>query len=184
MRRFAACLLLLIAPVALRATVILPIEFRELVTTSQVIVHGRVTDIRSAYVDGRTSIQTFVTIAADDYLKGDLGEYVTFFVPGGQIGPYRTVFVGAPEFREGDALVLFLKSSGSPVPYIVGLSQGAYRVVVDQRGRHMVTTPVVMSRQEGATERVVRGDPARQPITIEAFRGVVRDVIAAQGAGR
>ena len=73
MRRFAACLLLLIAPVALRATVILPIEFRELVTTSQVIVHGRVTDIRSAYVDRRTSIQTFVTIAGDDLIYVESG---------------------------------------------------------------------------------------------------------------
>jgi hypothetical protein len=184
MRRFAVSALFVILSVAAQATVLLPIEFRELVATAPVIVHGHVVDVRSEFVDGRRAVETFVTIEASDYLKGNLGDHVTIRVPGGQLGRYRTVFVGAPEFREGDELVLFLKSSGSPVPYIVGLSQGAYRVVVDQRGRHMVTTPVVMSRQEGATERVVRGDPARQPITIEAFRGVIRDVIAAQGAGR
>ncbi len=177
MRRLAACLLLLIAPVALRATVILPIEFRELVTTSQVIVHGHVTDIRSAYVDGRTSIQTFVTIAADDYLKGDLGEYVTFFVPGGQIGQYRTVFVGAPEFHEGDEVVLFLRRNGSGLPFVAGLSQGVYRVVPDSSGQPIVTTPVVMAKGIADREPIVRGDPARRPLPLDEFRSAVRQVL-------
>jgi hypothetical protein len=184
MRRFAASALFVILPVVLRATVLLPIEFRELVAAAPVIVHGRVADVHSEFVDGRRAVETFVTIEAADYLKGDLGDRVTIRVPGGQLGRYRTVFVGAPEFREGDELVLFLKSTGSPLPYIVGLSQGAYRVVPDARGRRMVTTPIVMNRQEGATERVVRGDPARRPITIDAFRQVVRQVMASQGAGQ
>ena len=38
------------------------------------IVHGRVVDVRAGWVDGRRSVDTFVTIAADDYLKGNLGE--------------------------------------------------------------------------------------------------------------
>jgi len=185
MRRFAVSALLVILSVAAQATVLVPIEFRELVAAAPVIVHGRVVDVRSEFVEGRRAVETFVTIEASDYLKGDLGDHLTIRVPGGQLGRYRTIFVGAPEFRDGDELVLFLKSSGSPLPYIVGLSQGAYRVVADARsGRRMVTTPIVMSRQEGATERVVRGDPARKPITIDAFREVVRQVMASQGAGQ
>ena len=70
---------------------------------------------------------------AAEYLKGNLGEHVTVRVPGGQIGRYRTVFVGAPEFREGDEVVLFLKQAGRSDPYIIGLSQGAFRVVPDAR---------------------------------------------------
>jgi hypothetical protein len=184
MRRFALIALLLIIPIALPATVIVPIEFRELVVTTAVIVHGRVTDVRSAFVDGRRSVETFVTVAADEYLKGDLGEHITFRVPGGEIGRYRTVFVGAPGFTRGDEVVLFLRTQRGALPFIVGLSQGAYRVVADrQSGRRMVTAPIVMSNGGLEAEAIVRGSPTRRPLPIERFRDVVRDVLA-QGAAR
>jgi hypothetical protein len=168
----------------LRATVIVPVEFRELVTIAPVIVHGRVVDVRSDWVDGRRSVETFVTVEAAEYLKGNLGERLTFKVPGGRLGRYRTVFVGAPEFQDGDEVILFLKSSGPSYPYIIGLSQGAFRVVADARsGRRMVTTPIVMAKGAGDPEPVVRGDVTRKPLAIEAFRDAVRLVLA-QGAGQ
>lgn len=176
--------LLLAAPLASTATVIVPIEFRELVTTSPVIVHGRVTDVRSAFVDGRRSVDTFVTVAAEEYLKGDLGEYVTFQVPGGELGRYRTIFVGAPAFRVGEEVVLFLKTSSGRVPVIAGLNQGAYRVIEDaQTGTRVVTSPVVMAVEGAAPERVVRGAAARRPMALDTFRGVVREALA-KGAAK
>ena len=184
MRRFLACALLASLSVGLHATVILPIEFRELVTIAPVIVHGRVVDVRTEWVDGRRAIETFVTVQADEYLKGNLGETLTVRVPGGQMGRYRTVFVGAPEFRDGDEVVLFLKLAGPSYPYIIGLSQGAFRVVPDARtGRRMVTTPIVMGTGGDERERIVRGDVTRRPLAIEAFRDAVRQVMG-KGAGR
>ena len=106
---------------------IVPIEFRELVTSAPVIVHGRVTDVRSAFVDGRRAVETYVTLEALDYLKGDLGTHVTFRVPGGQVGRYRTIFVGAPQFQEGNEVVLFLKAERASLPSVIGLNQGAFR---------------------------------------------------------
>src|SRR4029453_5109884 len=123
MRRIALSLVLLFVTLPLHATVILPIEFRELVATAPVIVHGQVVDVRAGWADGRRSVETFVTIAATEYLKGDLGERMRFRIPGGQLGSYRTIFVGAPEFSEGDEVVLFLQYSGASYPYIIGLSQ-------------------------------------------------------------
>jgi hypothetical protein len=184
MRRLALGIAFVVLPVVLRATVIVPVEFRELVTIAPVIVHGRVVDVRSDWVDGRRSVETFVTVEAAEYLKGNLGERLTFKVPGGQLGRYRTVFVGAPEFQDGDEVILFLKSSGPSYPYIIGLSQGAFRVVADARsGRRMVTTPIVMAKGAGDPEPVVRGDVTRKPLAIEAFRDAVRLVLA-QGAGQ
>ena len=184
MRRLALLALLLAAPVALRATIVVPIEFRELVTTTPVIVHGQVTDVRSAPVDGRRSVDTFVTVAAGEYLKGDLGRFVTFRVPGGEVGRYRTIVIGAPEFKVGDEVVLFLKTQASALPFIAGFNQGVYRVVPDrQTGRRMVTTPIVMGRDGVEPEPVVRGALTRKPMAIEAFRDTVRDVIA-KGAAR
>jgi len=184
MRRLALGIACVVLPVVLRATVIVPVEFRELVTIAPVIVHGRVVDVRSDWVDGRRSVETFVTVEAAEYLKGNLGERLTFKVPGGRLGRYRTVFVGAPEFQDGDEVILFLKSSGPSYPYIIGLSQGAFRVVADARsGRRMVTTPIVMAKGAGDPEPVVRGDVTRKPLAIEAFRDAVRLVLA-QGAGQ
>ncbi len=179
MRRFLACGLFVSLSVALQATVILPIEFRELVTAAPVIVHGQVVDVRADWVDGRRSVDTFVTVAAAEYLKGNLGESVTFRVPGGQLGRYRTVFVGAPEFKAGDEVVLFLNQAGPSYPYIIGLSQGAFRVVAEARtGRRMVTTPVVMGKGADEPERIVRGDVMRRPLPIDAFRDAVRQVLS------
>jgi len=175
------CAALLCLPAVLRATVLLPIEFRELVSVSTVIAHGRVSDVHTDWVDGRRAIETFVTVDVSDYLKGNAGPSLVVRVPGGQLGRYRTVFVGAPEFARGDEVVLFLKGSPRSFKTIIGLSQGAYRVVLDPRsGRTMVTTPIVMSLtgDQPAPVSVVRGDPARRPLPIDAFRDAVRQVIA------
>jgi hypothetical protein len=181
MRRALIVALLLAVPAALRATVIVPIEFRELVAVSSTIVHGRVADVRAQWVDGRRAIETFLTVDADDYYKGSGAGTLTVRIPGGQIGRFRTVFVGAPEFKAGDEVVLFLRSSGGRVS-IVGLSQGAYRVVADRSGRRVVASPVVMGRTDGAAEAVVRGDVTRRPLAVEAFRNLVKHVAAGGAA--
>jgi hypothetical protein len=184
MRRIALFLLLLFVTIPLHATVLLPIEFRELVTTAPVIVHGQVVDVRSGWVDGRRAIETFVTLEVAEYLKGNLGEHVTLKVPGGQLGRYRTVLVGAPAFATGDEVVLFLKTDGPSFPFIVGLSQGVFRIVTDrQTGRRVVAPPVVMGTGNADAVRIVRGDPARKPVPIDMFRDSVRQALR-EGGGR
>jgi hypothetical protein len=180
MRRIALLVLLLFVTIPLHATVLLPIEFRELVTTAPVIVHGHVVDVRSEWLDGRRAVATFVTVEAAEYLKGNLGDHVTFKVPGGQLGRYRTVLVGAPSFQVGDEVVLFLKTDGPSFPFIIGLSQGVFRVVTDTNsGQRVVTPPVVTSVGSADPVRVVRGDPARKPVSMDAFRGAVQRAMSA-----
>jgi hypothetical protein len=177
MRRLLAVALLLACSATLTATVLIPIEFRELVGISSTIVRGRIVDIRSEWIDGRRAIETRLTIEADEYLKGQLGGTITVGVPGGQIGRYRTIFVGAPEFHDGDEVFLFLRRYGDRLS-IVGLSQGAYRVQADGAGRRMVTSPIVMAQPGVDRQAVVRGDAARRPIAVDAFRDVVKRVLA------
>jgi hypothetical protein len=179
-RLLLGALLIALTAAGAGATVLIPIDFRELVNVSSAIVHGRVTDVRAEWVDGRRAIETFVTIDATEYMKGSLGGTLTVRVPGGQIGRYRTIFVGAPAFREGDEVVLFLRSYDG-VLSVVGLSQGAFRVVADASGRRLVTTPVVMGKSADASEPVVRGDTARRPVAIDAFRDLVRRVVVEAG---
>jgi hypothetical protein len=154
------------------AMVVVPAEFSEMVTASELVVHGRVVGVRPQVVGDRRTVETVITIAVLDALKGEPGETVYFRVPGGQVGRYRRVMVGAPEFVSGEEVVLFLKGRPPIVPLPFGLSQGVYRVVRDVDGRSLVTPPAVSD----APGRVVRGDPSRRPLELSAFTRQVRAI--------
>jgi len=98
-RALIGLLILEVAVAQVRATVLLPADLAALVRGSQAVVHGRVVNVRAAWADGRRRIESFVTVEVVEYFKGDLGGRVTIRVPGGQIGRYRSVTVGAPTFR-------------------------------------------------------------------------------------
>ena len=65
----------------LTATVILPADFREIVSGSQIIVHGRVVDVRAEWVDDR--IETYVTVEPATIYRGSVTSTITFRTPGG-----------------------------------------------------------------------------------------------------
>ena len=48
-------------PAALRATVLLPAEFREIVNGSDIIAYGRVIETRVEWSDDRKNVDTLVT---------------------------------------------------------------------------------------------------------------------------
>src|SRR5512146_1484080 len=95
-------------PTIAAATVVIGQDFKSLATDARVILVGRVTALTSQWATDRQGIDTFVSVAVTRYLKGNLGAQVVFRVAGGQIGYLRSVRVGAPVFREGDEVVLFL----------------------------------------------------------------------------
>jgi hypothetical protein len=156
------------------ATVILPADFGTVVNESQLIVVGQIASVQGALTPDRRSIFSLVTVRVDEALKGSAGETVTFRVPNGQVGRYRRIVVGAPEFAAGDEVVLFLRAAPPAFPVLFGLSQGVYRIARGADGQRVVTPPPVMARGVGA-ERVVRGDPARTPLSVAAFSRAVRE---------
>ncbi|MGH9314304.1 MAG: hypothetical protein ACRD1S_14040 [Vicinamibacterales bacterium] len=166
------------------ATVLIPADLSALTAESTAIVHGRVVDVRAEWLAGRRAIETYVTVAAATYLKGDLGETVTLRVPGGRMGAYRSRVVGAPIFNVGDEVVLFLGSRGPSVPYVLGLSQGVYRVRTDpESGRRTVIPPALVS-PDVEPVRLVRGDPNRPAPTLERFAADVRALLARKTGAR
>jgi hypothetical protein len=177
MRRLIFLLAFLVARPAV-ATVYVPVDFREMVTASRAIVHGRVVAVRSEPTSDRRTIASYVTIEVAEHLKGNLGAEVTFRVPGGQVGRYRRIIVGAPQFTRGDEVIVFLTARGPSWPYIFGLSQGVYRIARAGDGRAIVTPPPVMARGVEA-EPVVRGDPARRPLPLDVFAREVKAIVEA-----
>lgn len=183
MRRLLPLAALILFARAGSATVLVPAEFREIVAGSQIIAHGRVAEIRAEWTDDRRQIDTVVTLDVSTYLKGGPGEVVTFRVPGGQVGRYRNVVVGAPEFREGEEAVVFLRAEGPAVARVFGLNQGVFRVRADPRtGRRLVLPPVLMAAGVEA-EPVRRGSATRTPLPLDSFATTVRAAMAqARGA--
>ena len=182
MRRLLLCLTCVLIPLgaAVSATVLIPAEFREIVAGSEIIVHGRVVDVRSQWVDGRRRIESVVTVEVLTPFKGGERRSLEFKVPGGQVGRYRSMMVGAPTFSLGEEAFLFLSGGESDAPLVFGLNQGVFRIRQDRvSGRRVVVPPALMASSE-SREAVMRGSPTRRPLELEAFGAQVRSVIAQQ----
>ena len=176
-----AMLIASIATARLGATVYVAADLRELTAESRAVALGRVVALEARWLEDRRGIETFVTLEVETYAKGDLGRAVTLRVPGGQMGPYRSLMLGAPTFREGEDVVVFLTAAGPSIPHLVGLAQGVFRVRADAAtGARMVTPEIVrMPGMEAAqSARVVRGDGSRRPAQLEAFLAEVRALAA------
>src|SRR5262245_28342008 len=153
------------------ATVLVPADLGTLAREARAIVRGRVVAVTPRPTEDRRGIETLVTIQVDARIKGSLGEAVTFRVPGGRLGRYRSLVIGAPDFSPDEQVVVFLGYQGPSLPYILGLSQGVYRVTLAD-GQWMVTPPAIVDA--GQPQRIVRGDPGRRPWMLGAFEREVR----------
>ena len=168
------------------ATVLVPAEFNEIVGGSEIIAYARVVDVRPEWADGRRWIDSVVTAEVVTYLKGGSAQTIAFKVPGGRLGRYRSVVVGAPVFNPGDEAVLFLKTHDDNLPDVFGLNQGVFRVRVDSRtGQRMVVPPPVAAIDPSASEAqpVKRGSLDRRPLAFDAFGARVREVMSTARKG-
>jgi hypothetical protein len=166
-----ACALLSIAT-AVEATVVVPADLGELSRDARAIALGRVASVVGRWTDDRRTIETIVTLEVETYLKGSLGSTIQFRVPGGELGRYRSIVVGAPELTVDERVIVFLGATGPMVPYVLGLNQGLYRVVPAGGSGWLVTPPALLPSAQAA--RIVRGDPARRPLALAEFENHVR----------
>jgi hypothetical protein len=163
---------------AASATVLVPADLGELVAGARTIVHGKVVDATSQWLEGRRGIETIVTIEVEDALKGAGGNSVSFRVPGGQMGPYRSFMPGAPGFAAGEEVIVFLAGEGPVIPHIVGFSQGVYRVTSLAGGVRLVR-PGVPGAAGDASVTLTRGSGSRVA-PLEAFKSQVRALVRAE----
>lgn len=159
-----------VAPVA--ALTVVPATFEELVRESVVVVHGRVRDVQASWTSDRRTIQSAVTVDVLTPLKGADVPTTTFVVPGGEAGGRVLVVPGAPTFRPGDEVVLFLGGRAPSVPQPIGLSLGVYRVSRSGGTPMVVPSPV----HEALAGVVRRGSATRAPRPLAAFAADVRAV--------
>jgi hypothetical protein len=172
MRNRILIALILCLPVSmLHATVLVPASLSEIARDARIIAVGTVVGVDGRWTDDRRTIETLVTLEPETYLKGQLGTTIQFRVPGGTLGRYRNIVLGAPQFSVGQRVVVFLGARGPRLPYLIGLNQGVYRVGVTGGGEAVVAPPPVMP---GVTGPIVRGAAARQPASLAAFEREIR----------
>ena len=123
-----------------QATVLVGADLGELTRDARAIVRGRVVAVDAQWTADRRTIETLVTLEVERYLKGALGETVQFRVPGGIFGRFRSIVVGAPTFAVDDRVVVFLGAHGPSVPYVVGFSQGVFRIARSSDGSAWLVT--------------------------------------------
>jgi hypothetical protein len=173
----ALAALLVAAPV--QAMVAKPADLRTLVRAARAIVHGRVVATEAQSSD-RTRVETRVTIDATTYFKGDLGRRVTFVVPGGTIGRYRTVVSGAPQFAAGEEVVLFLGARAPALPYVVRLGEGVFRIQRDRRTDQRLVTRHPLVGRSASWRPVVRGAPRASEMSFASFTALLTGLVEAQ----
>ena len=156
------------------ATVVVGADLGELARDARAIARGRVVAVDAQWTADRRGIETLVTLEVESYLKGALGGTVQFLVPGGSLGRFRSIVVGAPEFAVDERVVVFLGARGPSIPYVVGFNQGVYRVVRSADGSALIVTPPAMLPSVGGTTLIVRGDPNRRPLPLPDFEQRVR----------
>ena len=154
------------------ATVIVPADLGELSRDARAIVRGRVIALDARWTEDRRTIETVVTLEVESYLKGPLGQTLQFRVPGGELGRFRSITVGAPEFAINERIVVFLGATGPSIPYVLGLNQGVFRMVHAADG-WVVTPPPALPSAAGSV-RIVRGDASRGPLPLVDFEQRVR----------
>jgi hypothetical protein len=154
MRRILITVIFSATSMVAGATVLMPTDLGELSRDARAIARGRVVAVAAQWTDGRRTIETMVTLETETYLKGQLGATVQFRVPGGLLGRYRNIVVGAPQFAVGQRVIVFLGARGPTVPYVLGLSQGVFRLAQTAGGEWMVTPPAILPTVQGP---IVRG---------------------------
>ena len=174
--RFLVLFLLLASSRPARATVIVPADLGELARDARAIVRGRVMALDPRWTEDRRTIETIVTLEVEGYLKGALGQTLLFCLPGGELGRFRSITVGAPEFSVDERIVVFLGANGPSIPHVLGLNQGVFRVVRVAAG--WVVTPSLAVPSPAGPVRIVRGDASRRPVPLTDFEQRVRALVA------
>jgi len=169
-----------LASLTLAAHVVIPAEFKEVVSDATLIVRGRITDVR--VVDGGppAGVESVATVAVESVLKGQASDFVYIRVPGGQIGQVRHVMVGAPTFKPGQRALFFLRPGVTDTAYRpIGLTMGVFRVQSDPKnGQPVVEPPLVGGKTAALSGPAVRGDVRRRMMPVSEFESLVRLVIA------
>ena len=126
---------------AAAASVMVEASVPELAREADVIARGRVARTESHVSSDGLRLYTVVTLEVSESWKGDAGKTVQIQVPGGSRDGIAQIVQGAPQFRAGEDVVVFLRDRARRVDaakarplQVVAMAQGKYEVALDEAG--------------------------------------------------
>jgi hypothetical protein len=132
---------LIVSLSSIRATMVVPPTFDQLVEQAELIFRGTVTDVRSVWEGegAQRHIDTYVTFQTQDSIKGNVDASYTIRLLGGTVGDETMEVTDAPKFKVGDRDILFVEHNNEQFVPLVGINHGRFHVQRDeQTGRDVV----------------------------------------------
>jgi hypothetical protein len=102
------------------------LSFGRLIDEADVIVKGRVEEVKIRQPPDRRSVTTVITVSVASQFKGTRVPVVTIEQPGGSMGEIAQGVPGLPEFSTGEEVIVFLKRQRSGAHVIVRGKQGKF----------------------------------------------------------
>jgi hypothetical protein len=126
-------------PVTESKAQVLQMSAQEMTNESTAVLYGKCTKKRCEWNENKSIIYTYITIAPEEYIKGNLGSEAVIAVPGGQVGDIIYEVSEMPVFTEGEDVVAFIWTNPSGKNLVTGGSQGKMKVEKDKNtGKRMV----------------------------------------------
>ncbi len=121
-----------------QATVVPQINLEQMIEAAELIVEGRVVEVKSAWSENQSTIYTYVTLNQLRVIHGQVeSDTLTLQLEGGEVDGVQVRVDGMPVFIPGDHDVLFLRDNHVAVSPIVGFFQGRLQVVAGEIRDHV-----------------------------------------------
>jgi hypothetical protein len=128
---------------------VLQTSVQEMTNESTAVLYGKCTSKRCEWNDNRSIIYTYVTIAPEEYLKGNLGSEAVIAVPGGRVGDIIYEVSEMPVFTEGEEVVAFIWTNPSGKNLVTGGFQGKMKIIKDKlSGKRIIEDVGIMDETD------------------------------------
>jgi hypothetical protein len=120
----------------------IPLSTQQLTLQSDVVAVGTVSATQCEWNANKTRINTRVTIAVREFLKGGgVEQQITVLTPGGEIGDVGELYCGAARFQKDEEVVVFAKKQTGPAMQVAGGAMGKFTIERDKATQVLITAP-------------------------------------------
>lgn len=105
----------------------------DLTRSSDVVVVGKVKELKSEWSPGKKAIVTRVTLDVNESLKGGSGQTLTVLVPGGEVDGVGEWYSHTARFKKDDDVLLFAKKQGETGFRVTGGEEGRMLIARDSK---------------------------------------------------
>jgi hypothetical protein len=109
------------------------IRLEDLAKKAEVIVVGKVTDVRSEWNADKTKIITKVSLDVDEYVKGEpAGKTMVITHMGGEVDGVGELYSHTPAFSKGEDVLVFVKKDNKNNLNVAGGNEGKFKVTKNE----------------------------------------------------